>query len=134
MSPSSFLQTHLHQRALACESQTKELSCHYEHRDSSSSDDEPKEIHVTEHICPAKVKLSVCSSLQPIQKNQQGEVKFTFNVAKCEKIFDELLKSSNTILSHTIPPTNELKRGAYCKWHNSFSHATNDCNAFRQKI
>jgi hypothetical protein len=28
----------------------------------------------------------------------------------------------------------ELKRHAYCKWHNSFSHATNDCNVFRRQI
>jgi hypothetical protein len=23
---------------------------------------------------------------------------------------------------------------AYCKWHNSYSHATNDCNVFRQQV
>ena len=28
----------------------------------------------------------------------------------------------------------ELKRRAYCKWHNSFSHATNDCNVFRRQV
>jgi hypothetical protein len=28
----------------------------------------------------------------------------------------------------------ELKRSAYCKWHNYFSHATNDCNVFRRQI
>jgi len=27
-----------------------------------------------------------------------------------------------------------LKRHAYCKWHNSFSHATNDCNVFRRQV
>jgi hypothetical protein len=28
----------------------------------------------------------------------------------------------------------EIKRRAYCKWHNSFSHATNNCNVFRRQI
>ena len=37
-------------------------------------------------------------------------------------------------MSHAIPPLEELKRHAYCKWHNSFSHATNDCNVFRRQI
>jgi len=37
-------------------------------------------------------------------------------------------------LSHAIQPVEELKRRAYCKWHNSFSHATNDCNIFRRQI
>jgi hypothetical protein len=22
----------------------------------------------------------------------------------------------------------------YCKWHNSYSHATNDCNVFRRQV
>ena len=37
-------------------------------------------------------------------------------------------------MSHAIQPVEELKRRAYCKWHNSFSHATNDCNIFRRQI
>jgi hypothetical protein len=42
-------------------------------------------------------------------------MKFTFNVAKYDKIFDELLKSGNIKTTHTIPPPEELKRKAYCK-------------------
>jgi hypothetical protein len=99
-----FSLTKLHQRALTCESQSKEQSCHDERRGSSSSDDEPKEVHPAKLICLAKAKLSACSSLQPIQKNRWGEVKFTFNVAKCDNFFDELLKNGNIKLSHTIPP------------------------------
>jgi hypothetical protein len=75
-----------------------------------------------------------CSSLQPVQKKQQEEIKFKFNVGKCDKIFDELLKNGNTKINHTIPSAEELKCCAYCKWHNSFSHATNDCNVFRRQI
>jgi hypothetical protein len=129
-----FSLTQLHQRDLACESRSKELYRHDEHRDNSSLDDEPKELYVAELVWPAKAKLSACSSLDSFQNNRQGEVKFTFNVAKCGKIFDELLKSGNIKLYHTIPLTDELKRPGYCKWHNSFSHATNNCNAFRRQI
>jgi hypothetical protein len=73
-------------------------------------------------------------SLQLVQKNRQEEVKFTFYVAKCDKIFDELMKSGNIKVTHTLPPLDELKRHAYCKWHNSFFHATNDCNIFPRQI
>jgi hypothetical protein len=45
-----------------------------------------------------------------------------------------LLKSGNIKLTHTIPPLEELKRRAYCKFHNSFSHAINDCNVFRRQV
>jgi hypothetical protein len=37
-------------------------------------------------------------------------------------------------MSHTIPPLDELKRKAYYRWHNSFSHATNDCNIFYRQV
>jgi hypothetical protein len=67
-------------------------------------------------------------------ENRQDEIKFTFDVGKCDKIFDELLSIWKIKLSHAIPLINDLKKCAYCKWDNSYSHATNDCNVFRQQI
>jgi hypothetical protein len=83
---------------LACESQSKETAKAIRHNvhivecDQSSSDDESKEVYVTEMVWPKQAKSSACSSLQPVQKKRQEEVKFTFNVGKCDKIFDELQK------------------------------------------
>jgi hypothetical protein len=85
-------------------------------------------------VWPKQAKSSACSSLQPVQKKRQEEGKFTFNVGKCDKIFDELLKNGNIKINHTVPSADELKRRAYCKWHKSFSHATNDCNVFCRQI
>jgi hypothetical protein len=48
-------------------------------------------------------------SRSPLHLAQKGKVKFTFNVAKCDKIFDGLLKNGNIKLSHIIPPIEELK-------------------------
>jgi hypothetical protein len=73
---------------------------------------------LTELIWSVKAKPLACSSLQPVQKNRQEEIKFTFNVAKYDKLFDDLFKSGNIKITHTIPPLDELKRQAYCKWHN----------------
>jgi hypothetical protein len=125
---------------LACESRSKETAKAIRHNvhivecDQSSSDDESTEVYVAEMVWPKQAKSSACASLQPFQKKRQEEVKFTFNVGKCDKIFDELLKNDNIKINHTVPSTDELKRRAYCKWHNSFSHATNDCNVFRRQI
>jgi hypothetical protein len=55
-------------------------------------------------------------------------------VAKCDKIFYELHKAGCIKMSHTIPPLDELKWKAYCRCHNSFSHATNDYNIFRRQV
>jgi hypothetical protein len=82
-------------------------------------------------VWPKQAKSLACSSLQRVQKKRQEEVKFTFNVGKCDKIFDELLKNGNIKINHIVRSADKLKRRAYCKWHNLFSHATNVCNVFR---
>jgi hypothetical protein len=79
-------------------------------------------------------KAKTCASLKPGHKNRQYEVKFTFDVTKCDRIFDELLKLGKIKISHTLPPPDEIKKRAYCKFHCSFSHATNDCNSFRRQV
>jgi hypothetical protein len=61
-------------------------------------------------------------------------MKFTFDVGKCDKIFDELLSIGKIRLSHAIPPIDDLKKHVYCKWHNSYSYANNDYNVFRWQI
>jgi hypothetical protein len=78
--------------------------------------------------------MITCPSLKPIHKNRNEEMKFTFDFSKCDRIFDELLKFGYIRTNYTLPSTDELKRRAYCKYHNSFSHATNDCNVFRRQV
>jgi hypothetical protein len=84
----------LHQRALACEIRSKEASKSTSHKmhlvGHDNSDDESTDVHIAKLVCPTQTKPSICSSLQSVQKNQQEKVKFTFNIAKCDKIFDEL--------------------------------------------
>jgi hypothetical protein len=92
---------------------------------------DPKKSHVPELVWPTKAKPSVRSHPHSTQKEK---VKFTFNITKCDKIFDELLKHGNIKLSHIIPLVEELKGRIYCKWHGSFLHNTNDCAVFRRQI
>jgi hypothetical protein len=101
--------------------------------DSDSSDDE-NEVYVPEFVWISKAKSSSCASLKLATKGRQEELNFTFDVSKCDCIFDELLKLGNIKISHIIPPLDEIKRRAYCKFHNSYSHATNDCNVFHRQI
>jgi hypothetical protein len=79
-----------------------------------SSDDESAGVYTTELVWSTQDKPSA-SSLHLVQKNRQEEVKFTFNVVKCDRILVELLKSGNIKVTHTIPPLDELKRRAYCQ-------------------
>ena len=81
-----------------------------------------------------KAQIRFSSVSQADSKESVGGLKFTYDVFKCDRIFDELLKNGNIRLPHAIPSPEELKRHAYCKWHNSTSHATNDCNVFRRQV
>ena len=99
-----------------------------------SSYDENNEVYAAEFVWSSGDKPSACTSLNPIPQNRHDEVKFTFDVMKCDRIFDELANLGKIKFSHTIPSMDELKRHAYCKLHNTFSHATNDCNVLRRQI
>jgi hypothetical protein len=55
-------------------------------------------------------------------------------VAICDRIFDELLNLGEIKISHTLQPNDEIKKHAYCKFHHSYSHSTNDCNSFHQQM
>jgi hypothetical protein len=84
-----FTLAQLHQKALACESRSKELvktvhhNVHIVEHNQSSSNDEPKEVYTAEIVWPEQAKSSACSSLQSVQKKRHEEIKFTFNVGKC---------------------------------------------------
>ncbi|CAL9005196.1 unnamed protein product [Prunus brigantina] len=58
---------------------------------------------------------------------------YTFDISKAEQIFDQLLKEKIIKLSndHDIPSANELRNKTYCKFHNVWSHTTNNCLVFR---
>jgi hypothetical protein len=93
------------QRALDCESRAREFrnfprssekprnECHVNtvEYSSKSSDDEEVDICVAEWSWGSKTKPFVCSGLKPVSKSRQDEMRYTFDVAKCDRIFDYLL-------------------------------------------
>ena len=60
--------------------------------DSNCLDDEGKDVYTAEFVWPSSYKPCACGSLKPIHKNRQDNMKFTFDVSKCDRIFDELNK------------------------------------------
>jgi hypothetical protein len=108
----------LQQKASAQESQSKEnkdnfkqahRSVNYVDCDSDSSSDESNDAYAFEFYWSSKAKSYTCDSLKEVHKNRHEEIKFTFDVAKCDNFFDELHKASCIKMSHTIPPLDELK-------------------------
>jgi hypothetical protein len=78
---------------------------------SDISDDED-EVYVAEFVWPSKSKASSCASLKRATKGRQEELKFTFDVSKCDRISDELLNLGNIKISHTMPSLDEIKQHA----------------------
>jgi hypothetical protein len=133
--------TQVLQKALAQESHAKESREHYKSKadhlhihnvsyDSGSTNDESRDICAAEFVWPSKAKSHACPPLKQVHMNREEDMKFIFDVSKCDKIFDALLRDNMIKCSHIIPLLDELKRRAYFKWHNSFYHATKDCNVF----
>jgi hypothetical protein len=58
---------------------------------SESSDDEEANMCVAEWSWGSKSKPFIFSSLKPAYKSHQDEMSYTFDVAKCDRIFDYLL-------------------------------------------
>jgi hypothetical protein len=59
---------------------------------SESSDDKEANMCVADWSWGSKSKPLVCSSLKPASKSRQHEMRCTFDVAKCDRIFDYLLQ------------------------------------------
>jgi hypothetical protein len=94
------------QKALNCESWAKESRSVVRSGDkpkndcpinmveygSESSDDDKADMCVAEWSWASKSKPFVCSTLKLTSKSHQDEIGFTFDVTKCDRIFDYLLQ------------------------------------------
>jgi hypothetical protein len=98
--------------------------------DDNASDEEAG-VCMAEWVDGGRGKPLACAFLKPTPGKKE-EMKFTFDVTKCDKLFDVLLQNNMIHLSevHVVPPTGQPLKGKYCKWHGTFSHNTNKCNYF----
>jgi hypothetical protein len=67
------------------------------------------EIYSAEFMWPSEDKSFSCASLKPASKGRREELRFTFDVSKCDHIFDEFLKLGNIKITHIMPPLDEIK-------------------------
>jgi hypothetical protein len=113
------------QRALDCESRAKESRSFTKNNDKprnecpvnmveyarESLDDEEVDLCVAEWSWASKSKSFLCPSLSPTSKSQQDEIRFTFDITKCDRIFYYLLQEKQVKLpsNHVIPSPEQLK-------------------------
>jgi hypothetical protein len=100
--------------------------------DEEADDEEGNEICIAEWVEKPGDKPILCSFLKP-NRGQRQEMRYTFDVSKCDCLFDLLLWGGVIQLTegHIIPSADILAKKIYCKWHDSYTHTTNECNYFQ---
>ena len=65
-------------------------------------------------------------------RKKDAPKKYSFDVSKANEIFDQLMKEGLIKLLNgvTFSSYEELKGKSYYKWHNAWSHSTNNCLVF----
>jgi hypothetical protein len=55
---------------------------------------------------------------------KKEEMRFMFDITKCDKLFDVLLQNNVIRLTggHTIPTAEQITRKKYCKCHDFFTY------------
>ena len=79
--------------------------------DADSGDE--ADVYGAEFVWPSKAKPYMCDALKPIRKNRDEEIRCSFHVGKCDRIFDALLKDKVIRINHVVPSPDELRRRAY---------------------
>jgi hypothetical protein len=104
---------------------------HVNFMDEEANDKEGNEICVAEWVEKSGDKPISCSFLKP-NRGRREEMRYTFDVLKCDRLFDLLLQGGVIQLTegHVISNVDILAKKAYCKWHDSYTHTTNECNYF----
>jgi hypothetical protein len=99
--------------------------------EEEADDEEGNETCVAEWVEKPGDKPISCSFLKP-NGGWRDEMRYTFDVTKCDHLFDLLLWGGIIRLTegHVKPNADILAKKTYCKWHNSYTHTTNDCNYF----
>lgn len=61
---------------------------------------------------------------------------YTFDVSKCDEIFDLLVKDGQIIIPQGLkdPPLEKKKKRGFCKFHNFLGHKTSKCVIFRDLV
>jgi hypothetical protein len=103
--------------------------------DEEEDDEEGNEICVADWVENPGDKPISCSFMKP-NGGRREEMRYTFDVSKCDRLFDLLLRGGviRHTKGHVIPNADILAKKTYSKWRDSYTHTTNECNYFRQQV
>jgi hypothetical protein len=90
-------------------------SINYMEEDSTNGDDDSG-VCVAEWVIEEPGKQLACAFLKP-SPGKKDEIKFMFDMTKCDKLFDVLLQNKVIQLNkgHVVPHIGQAVKGKYCK-------------------
>jgi hypothetical protein len=108
---------------------------HVNFMDEEVDNEEGNRICVAEWVENLRDKPISCYFLKP-NGGRRVEMGYTFDVSKCDHLFDLLLQRGVIQLTegHVIPNADILAKKTYCKWHDSYTLTFNECNYFWRKV
>ncbi|KAL2491133.1 putative retroelement [Abeliophyllum distichum] len=88
------------------------------------------------YACPLASNSGSMVKNEPMRDTSKKTRVFSFDITKVDTIFDRLYKDKQIKLSnkHKLPNPEQIKDKKYCKWHNAWSHTTNNCLVFRHVL
>ncbi|XP_050890974.1 uncharacterized protein LOC127096451 [Lathyrus oleraceus] len=74
--------------------------------------------------------------IEPERLDNHVAKTYTFDVSKCDEIFDLLVKDGHIIVPQGLkdPPLEQKKKRGFCKFHNFLVHKTHQCVLFRDLV
>jgi len=75
-------------------------------------------------------------NLVKTQNDRYTPKTYTFDVTKCDEIFDLLIADGQVAAPNgfKIPPLEQRKKRGFCKYHNFLAHKTSHCVLFRDLV
>lgn len=76
------------------------------------------------------------NSVEPEKGDKSPKKKYTFDVAKCDEIFDLVVKDGQMMMPFgaKMPPLEQRKKRGFGKYHNFLGYNTSQCFLFRDLV
>ncbi|XP_050918925.1 uncharacterized protein LOC127136411 [Lathyrus oleraceus] len=88
------------------------------------------------YVCKVLASSNGKNPVEPEKNDRFPKETYTFDVTKCDEIFDLLVKDGQMIvpLVAKVPPSEQRKKLGFCKYHSFWGHKTSQCFLFRDLV
>ncbi|XP_050875522.1 uncharacterized protein LOC127079146 [Lathyrus oleraceus] len=88
------------------------------------------------YACKVLAPSNGKNHVEPEKNDRFSKKTYTFDVTKCDEIFDLLVKDGQMIVPSgaKVPPLEQRKKQGFCKYHSFWGHKTYQCFLFKDLV